>query len=242
MKNIYDNEKFFDEYSKMNRSKEGLKGAGEWEALKKILPELRNKTMLDLGSGYGWHSIYAAEQGAKYVLGIDSSDKMLATAKRKNQYNNVEFKNVDINNLESLDTKFDLVFSSLALHYIEDFDKVVDEVNSLLNSNGEFIFSVEHPIFTSEGTEQWVLNDDGSIKYFPVDRYFDETLRETNFWDTPVTKYHRTLETYIETLIKHRFSIQHLIEPTPPDSMLDIPGMKDEFRRPMMLIISAKKI
>ena len=81
-----------------------------------------------------------------------------------------------------------------------------------------------------------------SIKNFPVDRYFDESVRETNFWETPVIKYHRTLETYIEALIKNGFTIQHLVEPTPPDSMLDIPGMKDEFRRPMMMILSARKL
>lgn len=242
MSNIYDNEKFFDEYSKMNRSKYGLNGAGEWEQLKKILPNLKNKTMLDLGSGYGWHSFYAAENGANSVLGIDSSDKMLAIAKQKNKFNNVEFKKIDINNLNSMNAKFDLVFSSLALHYVEDFEKVVANVQILLNPNGEFIFSVEHPIFTSEGTEQWTLNEDGSIKNFPVDRYFDESVRETNFWETPVIKYHRTLETYIETLIKNGFIIQHLVEPTPPDSMLDIPGMKDEFRRPMMMILSARKL
>ncbi|EJF34039.1 methyltransferase, UbiE/COQ5 family [Weissella koreensis KCTC 3621] len=111
MSNIYDNEKFFDEYSKMNRSKYGLNGAGEWEQLKKILPNLKNKTMLDLGSGYGWHSFYAAENGANSVLGIDSSDKMLAIAKQKNKFNNVEFKKIDINNLNSMNAKFDLVFS-----------------------------------------------------------------------------------------------------------------------------------
>ena len=30
MNNEYDNEKFFEEYAKMSRSKEGLKAAGEW--------------------------------------------------------------------------------------------------------------------------------------------------------------------------------------------------------------------
>lgn len=33
--NKYDNPKFFEQYSQMSRSVEGLKGAGEWHELKK---------------------------------------------------------------------------------------------------------------------------------------------------------------------------------------------------------------
>ena len=36
-------------------------------------------------------------------------------------------------------------------------------------------------------------------------------------------------------------SITELCEPTPTEELLAIPGMSDELRRPMMLIISAKK-
>ena len=36
--NKYDDEVFFEKYSQMDRSKEGLAGAGEWETLKELLP------------------------------------------------------------------------------------------------------------------------------------------------------------------------------------------------------------
>ncbi len=39
MNNEYDNEKFFEEYAKMSRSKEGLKAAGEWHQLKPLFPD-----------------------------------------------------------------------------------------------------------------------------------------------------------------------------------------------------------
>lgn len=58
--NIYDNAVFFKKYSEMHRSKEGLQGAGEWSELEKILPAFKNKCILDLGCGYGWHCLYAA--------------------------------------------------------------------------------------------------------------------------------------------------------------------------------------
>jgi len=37
------------------------------------------------------------------------------------------------------------------------------------------------------------------------------------------------------------FIINQIVEPQPPENMMDIPGMADEMRRPMMLIVSAKK-
>lgn len=60
--NKYDEEMFFEKYSKMERSQKGLQGAGEWSELKKILPDFRGRRVLDLGCGYGWHCKYAAGQ------------------------------------------------------------------------------------------------------------------------------------------------------------------------------------
>ncbi len=51
--NVYDKESFFEKYGEMLRSKEGLKGAGEWPTLEKILPDFEGKRTLDLGCGYG---------------------------------------------------------------------------------------------------------------------------------------------------------------------------------------------
>lgn len=56
-----------------------------------------------------------------------------------------------------------------------------------------------------------------------------------------ITKYHRTLTTYLNTLLSNSFIINQIVEPQPPENMMDIPGMADEMRRPMMLIVSAKK-
>lgn len=56
-----------------------------------------------------------------------------------------------------------------------------------------------------------------------------------------MTKYHRTLTTYLNTLLVNGFEITNIIEPQPPEDMLDIPGMRDEMRRPMMLITAARK-
>lgn len=63
--NKYDDEAFFFKYGQMERSLHGLSGAGEWYALKPLLPDFKDRRVLDLGCGYGWHCAYAIEQGAK---------------------------------------------------------------------------------------------------------------------------------------------------------------------------------
>ncbi|MFD1464609.1 class I SAM-dependent methyltransferase [Lapidilactobacillus mulanensis] len=239
MTDIYDNEQFFKKYSEMNRSKNGLAGAGEWQTLEKLLPDFQGQTVLDLGCGYGWHCIYAAEHGAKTVTGVDLSEKMLQVAREKTTAKNVTYQQADIAKVEFPENSFDVVISSLAFHYLPSFTEMAQAVHGYLKPQGKFVFSVEHPIFTAEGSQDWVYDADGKIKYFPVDHYFDEGVRTANFLGTPVTKYHRTLTTYIEGLIDNGFTIDHVQEPMPPRNMIDQPGMKDEMRRPMMLIIAA---
>ena len=241
MNNIYDNKDFFKEYSKMPRSQKGLGGAGEWHQLKELFPDLKNKTILDLGCGYGWHCKYAADNGALSVLGTDISRKMLEVAERKNSDSRIEYRRIAMEDLDFPAGAFDVVLSSLAFHYVRDFEPLIKNIAVWLRSGGELVFSVEHPVFTAYGTQDWYYDRNGEILHFPVDNYYYEGKREAIFLGEKVTKYHRTLTTYLETLLKNGFTLQHVIEPQPPEEMMDLAGMKDEMRRPMMLLVSAKK-
>lgn len=239
--NKYDNEEFFKKYSEMNRSKNGLSGAGEWSELQKILPDFEHKRVLDLGCGYGWHCLYAANQGANSVLGIDISEKMLAVAGDMNKHEKIKYEISAMEDLDFPDNSFDVIISSLAFHYIKDFEALAENISSWLSPGGSFVFSVEHPVFTSYGTQDWYYDDKGNILHFPVDNYYYEGQREAVFLGEKVIKYHRTITTYLNTLLQNGFDIRHIIEPKPPEDMLDIEGMKDEMRRPMMLLVSAQK-
>lgn len=239
--NKYDDSTFFEKYSQMTRSTAGLSGAGEWSELQKLLPDFAGKRVLDLGCGYGWHCIYAAEHGAEYVLGTDISQKMLEVAKEKTESATVEYRCSAMEDLKAEAESFDVVLSSLAFHYIEDFPPVVENIHGWLKTDGSFIFSVEHPVFTAYGTQDWYYGPDGEILHFPVDNYYYEGKRDAVFLGEPVVKYHRTLTTYLNTLLNAGFVIEHIVEPQPPEEMMGIPGMKDEMRRPMMLLVSARK-
>lgn len=239
--NKYDTERFFQKYSQMTRSQKGLQGAGEWSELQKILPDFCGKRVLDLGCGYGWHCKYAAEHGAFSVLGTDISKKMLAKAQAINSAPQINYQCIAMEDLSFPERTFDVILSSLAFHYIEDFESLVVNISKWLKQGGILVFSVEHPVFTSYGTQDWYYDSNGEILHFPVDNYYYEGRREAIFLGEPVIKYHRTLTTYLNTLLQNGFELQHIIEPQPPEDMLELDGMKDEMRRPMMLLVSALK-
>lgn len=239
--NKYDDKTFFDKYSRMDRSVKGLAGAGEWHALKKMLPSFEGKRVLDLGCGFGWHCAYAVEKGASSAVGVDISEKMLERAHRDNGSEKITYLCMPIEDADFPPASFDVVLSSLALHYIESFGDICEKVRRILVSGGTFVFSVEHPVFTAQGTEDWYYGDDGSILHWPVDHYFTEGRRDTKFLGEQVLKYHRTFTTYVNTLLLAGFGLKEIVEPGPDAGMLDVPGMKDELRRPMMLLVAAEK-
>ena len=239
--NKYDDEVFFQKYSQMLRSQKGLQGAGEWSELRKILPAFQGKSVLDLGCGYGWHCRYAAEHNAARVLGTDISEKMLSTARRINAAPQIEYRRAAMEDLQFAAGTFDVVLSSLAFHYVKDFAPLVANIFDWLRPDGSFVFSVEQPVFTAYGTQDWYYDQDGKILHFPVDNYYYEGQREAIFLGEKVIKYHRTLTSYLNTLLCSGFVLEHVIEPQPPTEMLHLAGMKDEMRRPMMLLVSARK-
>ncbi|WP_275350654.1 DNA topoisomerase III [Enterococcus faecium] len=233
--------KLFQKYSQMSRSQKGLAGAGEWETLKKMLPDFKGKRVLDLGCGYGWHCIYAMENGASSVVGVDISHKMLEVAKGKTHFPQIEYECCAIEDVDFPEESFDVILSSLAFHYVADYENLIKKIYRMLKAGGNLVFTVEHPVFTAHGTQDWYYNEKGEILHFPVDNYYYEGKRTAMFLEEKVTKYHRTLTTYLNTLLSNSFIINQIVEPQPPENMMDIPGMADEMRRPMMLIVSAKK-
>lgn len=239
--NIYDDVRFFTKYKQMPRSIRGLQAAGEWHELQTMMPDFRGKRVLDLGCGFGWHCRYAVEQGAAAVVGVDISAKMLQEARDKTDSPRIEYVQMPIEAVDYRENSFDVVISSLAFHYIAPFEDICRKVNRCLVRGGDFVFSVEHPVFTAQGDQQWYRDASGHRLHWPVDRYFAEGARKAIFLGEEMTKYHRTLTTYVNSLIQQGFEIVKLVEPQPADFLMDQPGMKDELRRPMMLLIAARK-
>jgi SAM-dependent methyltransferase len=239
--NIYDDEDFFEGYSRLPRSVEGMDAAPEWPALQALLPNLRDVAVLDLGCGFGWFCRWARQQGAAHVLGIDVSEKMLAQAAASTRDPAITYTRADMEQLELPPDAFGLVYSSLALHYVENLDGLVVATHRSLVPDGSFVFSVEHPMFTAPSEPGWSLNSAGR-KTWPVDGYLDEGPRSTDWLTKGVIKQHRTLSTYVNMLVRVGFAICHVEEWGPTrEQIASMPCWADEHQRPPFLLIAARR-
>jgi ubiquinone/menaquinone biosynthesis C-methylase UbiE len=239
--NIYDNAEFFEGYSRLRRSVEGLDGAPEWPALRALLPDPRGLKVVDLGCGFGWFCRWARQSGVAQILGIDVSEKMLARARAATEDAAITYTEADMEHLELPKESFNLVYSSLALHYVEHLNDLVSVVYRSLVPGGNFVFSVEHPIFTAPADPNWFVNA-GGRKTWPIDGYLDEGTRSTDWLAKGVIKYHRTIATYLNMLLRLGFTISHVEEWGPTAEQIAAqPNWADERQRPPFLLVAAAR-
>jgi len=126
--NMYDDPSFFVGYSQLDRSVDGLAGAAEWPAIQTMLPDLRGLKVVDLGCGFGWHCRYARQQNAQVVVGVDLSEKMIAHGRELTNDPRIEYRQSATEDIGFPPNAFDVVISSLALHYVERFDLVRQKI------------------------------------------------------------------------------------------------------------------
>lgn len=238
--NIYDNDGFFEAYSHLERSTQGLDGAPEWPALRALLPTIRDLRVLDLGCGYGWFCRWARQQGAASVLGIDVSSKMLRRAQTEPADAGLTYRQADLEDVDLPMSAFELVYSSLAFHYLTHLDTLVARIHRALAPGGRLIFSVEHPIATASHAPDWL--DHGTGQVWPVDHYLEEGPRVTDWLAKGVRKEHRMLGTYLNMLTGAGFSVSHVEDWGPSAAQVAArPEWTRERERPLFLLIAANR-
>ena len=239
--NIYDNPAFFEGYAQLPRSVQGLDGAPEWPALKAMLPDLTGTSVIDVGCGYGWFCRVARELGACDVTGVDISEKMLARAAELTDDTQIHYQRSDLESLQLRENSLDLVYSSLALHYLPELDALFARVQRALKPGGSLVFSMEHPIYTCATRQGWLTDDNGE-RFWGVNHYQDEGKRVSNWLAEGVIKYHRTLGTTLNALIKAGLTISEVNEWGPTQTQVDAwPALAEEAERPMLVLIAARK-
>jgi ubiquinone/menaquinone biosynthesis C-methylase UbiE len=239
--NIYDTDEFFRGYSQLPRSVHGLDGAPEWPAIRALLPDLAGKRIVDLGCGFGWFARWARQHSAGHVLGLDISENMIGRARAETPDTAVEYRIADLEALDLPASAFDLAYSSLAFHYVVDFAKLMRTIHRALVANGHLVFTIEHPIYMAAAQPQWTV-DAGGRKTWPINGYFREGARTTDWLAKGVVKQHRTLTTTLNTLLDTGFAIRRVIEFSPtPEQIAAAPQLADELERPMMVLVAAQR-
>ncbi|MGX8011465.1 class I SAM-dependent methyltransferase [Mesorhizobium sp. ORM8.1] len=239
--NIYDQADFFEGYSRLDRSVDGLDGAPEWPALRAMLPDVGGLRIVDLGCGFGWFCRWARAHGARDVLGLDLSEKMLARARAEGTDAAITYDRADLDELSLPKARFDLAYSSLALHYVSDAARLFGTVHQALVPGGTFVFSTEHPIYMAPTHPGWSIDAAGR-KTWPVDRYLVEGPRSTDWFAKGVVKHHRTIGTTLNLLIEAGFVIGHVEEFCPTQAQIAArPELAEELERPMFLLVQARR-
>jgi SAM-dependent methyltransferase len=239
--NIYDDQSFFRAYSQLPRSRHGLDGAPEWPTLRTMLPDIRDRAVLDLGCGYGWFCRWAREHGAAQVTGIDVSEMMLARAGSMTNDAAITYLREDLEIIRLKANSYSLVYSSLTFHYLKNLEDLFREVRSALVPRGRLVFSVEHPIFTAPKNPDWIEEVSGR-KTWPVNGYLHEGARSTDWLAKGVSKQHRTIATYIGHLLRQGFRLTCVQEWGPSAEQIAAqPILAVERERPAFLLIAAEQ-
>lgn len=200
------------------------------EKLFDLVGDYSYKTILDLGCGIGVFSKDFSKK-AKRVVGIDISERCIDYAKNNNGSDNIDYFTMDINNLNLIKEKFDIVFSDMVFNYIEDYNKLLLNIYELLNDDGIVVFSQVHPISTASlGESSWV-QDNGRLR-FQLDNYSNVSKRYRKYFEGNFELYHRRFEELISIAIKNNFEIVELLEPYTSEK---------EYNRPSFLLVKLRK-
>lgn len=166
---------------------------------------------------------------------------MLARAAELTDDNRIHYQRSDLESLALKANSLDLVYSSLALHYLPELDTLFAVVQRALKPGGSLVFSMEHPIYTCATRQGW-LTDDSGERFWGVNHYQDESQRVSNWLADGVIKYHRTLGTTLNALIKAGLTISEVNEWGPTQTQVDAwPALAEEAERPMLVLIAARK-
>lgn len=198
-----------------------------------LLPDVKEKKVLDAGCAAGWYTKWLLEMHAS-VIALDFSPNMIEMT-RKRVGNKAEVIRADLNEPLSFieDESIDIVLSSLTLHYIKNWDVVISEFYRILKKSGYFVFSVHHPFmdFTEFNKEN----------YFLTELLDDEW--ETRKGKVHVQFYRRPLSEIVRPVIGAGFLIEKLLEPMPIEQFkIEQPEIYERLtKKPQFIFLRAIK-
>ncbi len=233
-----------DSYEKMAKDYSSFVDGKPWNAdyerpaMLELIGEIKGKKILDAGCAAGWYSKTFLELKATRVVGMDFSSEMIRYANLrlkdldKSKY---KFYHHDLNEKCSFleDRKFDLVVSSLTMHYIEDWKRPLTEFYRVLKSDGRLVISIHHPL--------------ADYIDFQKENYFKKELQK-DIWNmdnkqVEVEFYTRSLGEIIKEIVGSGFLIEDIIEPKPTKNFEEKNKKAYDYlmKNPNFLLIKALK-
>jgi len=202
----------------------------ERPAMLALLPEVNGKDILDAGCGPGWYSNWLARHGAR-VVAVDRSREMVALASERLK-GRARVIHGDVSGLRDVlaGGSFDIILSSLVIHYLADLGKTFREWAWLLRPRGTLVFSTHHPVHEKR------ISGPGYLRA--------ELIEEEWGWlGQKMRYYQRPLRDLTEPLNAAGFLIERISEPNPSEALRsrDPQGFAQLSRVPAFIFVRARK-
>ena len=137
----------------------------EQQAMIELMPILHGQVVLDLACGTGRWGMYAKEQRAKAVVGMDNSYAMLKQSVLENRLVG------DFGVLPFENAYFDVILCGLAIGHLppERMQRAIQEMGRVLRQGGVVLMSDLHPFQALSGAQRTFQGSDG--KMYAVEHY-----------------------------------------------------------------------
>jgi len=197
----------------------------------RFIGDLNGKTVLDAGCGEGYNTRLLARSGARMV-GVDISQRMIELARQEEHREplGIRYEVTSFSDLSLFDDEFlDVVVSFMALMDSPNFEGAVKEIYRILRLDGELIFSMIHPCFSTKGYG-WIPDEQGNCIKLTVSDYFDDQPRVEHWrfskggapkdvMPFAVPRFPKTLSEYFNALIQAGFVLKQIEEPRPSEEV-----------------------
>ncbi len=235
------------------RQREGHNLAHEFlekPAMYAKLPDLEGKSVLCIGCGSGEECQELKDRGAERVVGVDLSKGLIEQAKYK--YPDCEFYVMDMERLDFPPETFDFIYSSLVLHYAENWSNVFKPAHRVLKPEGTILLSTHHPVkwsarVTKEngGSENllgYKRDAKNNVEIFG-DYLNTHRITENLIDGLLVSYYHRPLSEIFREIRESGFELIDFLEPKALEGAKrerpDFFELRDKI--PMFMILELKK-
>ena len=206
----------------------------ERPSLQALLPELKDKNVLDIGCGSGIYAEYLIEHGAS-VTAVDASTEMIELFKERLAEKATAYvHDLNLPLVNEADESYDLIIAPLMIHYIKDINRLFKDLSRVLKTGGEFIFSTHHPAVDFQSSP--------SGDYFQCELITEE-------WDTvgrpvEVSFYRRPLSDFFAALSAVGFAVLELSEGKPTEQLREeSPEAYERIAtKPNFIFVKAKKL
>jgi ubiquinone/menaquinone biosynthesis C-methylase UbiE len=219
----------------------------EVPALIKLIGNVKNKTLLDVGCGFGDHAKILSKQNYQKLIGFDISKELIKLAKQQ-QIPQSFFYIGDMNKrFNHKDSSFDIVYASLVIHYVKNPVKLFKEVNRVLKKGGIFCFSTGHPLFELiNQTDKHMVGviKQANGKRIILGNYFDESPKKNDLGGLGKMKvYNFTFETLIKAGLDNCFELIDYKDarPTPISKKYDAEKYRVTTTLPTFILFKFRK-